>query len=130
MARVHNWQIGREMATRMSRSGPSGSSRRLRHQQVHRLPDLHARLQDDVDLRQGPGVHAVEQRRVEAVRLLSAGVGREALDKLGAAGPWSGGPYEGRTLFEAAQAGERVLGWRPEDSTTPTPTSARTTVRG
>jgi nitrate reductase beta subunit len=28
---------------------------------------------------------------------------------------WSGGTYEGRTIFEAAEAGERVLGWRPED---------------
>ncbi len=35
-------------------------------------------------------------------------------------GAWSGAGkdahrYEGRTIFEAAQAGERVLGWRPED---------------
>jgi nitrate reductase beta subunit len=29
---------------------------------------------------------------------------------------WTGGTYEGRTIFEAAQAGERVLGWRPEDN--------------
>ena len=28
---------------------------------------------------------------------------------------WQGGRYEGRTLFEAAEAGERVLGWRPEE---------------
>jgi nitrate reductase beta subunit len=28
---------------------------------------------------------------------------------------WTDGVYEGRTLFEAAEAGERVLGWRPED---------------
>jgi nitrate reductase beta subunit len=35
-------------------------------------------------------------------------------------GAWSGAGsgahrYEGRTIFEATQAGERVLGWRPED---------------
>jgi nitrate reductase beta subunit len=36
------------------------------------------------------------------------------LDQLGPQ-PWHGGRYEGRTLFEAATAGERVLGWRPED---------------
>ena len=28
---------------------------------------------------------------------------------------WHGGRYEGRTLFEAAPAGARVLGWRPDD---------------
>jgi nitrate reductase beta subunit len=36
------------------------------------------------------------------------------LDKLGAQS-WEGARYTGRTVFEAAQAGERVLGWRPED---------------
>ena len=36
------------------------------------------------------------------------------LDSLGPQ-KWEGNRYEGRTLFEAAQAGERVLGWRPED---------------
>ena len=36
------------------------------------------------------------------------------LDKLGPQS-WSNGRYEGRTIFEAAQAGERVLGWRPDD---------------
>jgi nitrate reductase beta subunit len=30
-------------------------------------------------------------------------------------GRWNGARYEGRTLFEAAEAGERVLGWRPSD---------------
>ncbi len=28
---------------------------------------------------------------------------------------WQDGQYAGRTLFEAAEAGERVLGWRPGD---------------
>lgn len=28
---------------------------------------------------------------------------------------WRGDSYQGRTLFEAAEAGERVLGWRPDD---------------
>ncbi len=36
------------------------------------------------------------------------------LDMLGAQ-RWQGSRYAGRTLFEAAPAGERVLGWRPED---------------
>ena len=36
------------------------------------------------------------------------------LDELGAQS-WRGGVYEGRTLFEAAPAGQRVLGWRPTE---------------
>jgi nitrate reductase beta subunit len=30
------------------------------------------------------------------------------------AGKWNGKIYEGQTIFESAPAGERVLGWRPE----------------
>src|SRR3972149_5821746 len=36
------------------------------------------------------------------------------LESLGAQ-EWKGGEYTGQTLFEAAEAGERVLGWRPEE---------------
>jgi nitrate reductase beta subunit len=36
------------------------------------------------------------------------------LEKLGPQ-TWEDGTYEGRTLFEAAEAGERVLGWRPDE---------------
>lgn len=36
------------------------------------------------------------------------------LAKLGAQ-EWRGNEYAGRTIFEAAEAGERVLGWRPDD---------------
>ncbi|MEN6494688.1 MAG: 4Fe-4S dicluster domain-containing protein [Thermoguttaceae bacterium] len=36
------------------------------------------------------------------------------LTKLGAQ-EWQGNQYAGRTIFEAAQAGQRVLGWRPDD---------------
>jgi nitrate reductase beta subunit len=38
----------------------------------------------------------------------------QLLNKLGAQN-WNGNKYEGRTIFEAQDAGERVLGWRPED---------------
>ncbi len=37
------------------------------------------------------------------------------LEKLGAQN-WEGERYTGRTIFEAAEAGERALGWRPEDA--------------
>jgi nitrate reductase beta subunit len=35
------------------------------------------------------------------------------LDMIGAQ-DWKSGKYDGRTIFESAPAGERVLGWRPE----------------
>ena len=79
MARVYNWQLGREMSYWYPESRPQAAVRGgLRHQQVHRVPDLHARLQDHLDVGQGPGVHALEQRRDQALRLLSAGLGPEA----------------------------------------------------
>jgi len=37
------------------------------------------------------------------------------LDLLGQ-GAWAGGVYKGPTIFEAAPQGERVLGWRPTDA--------------
>jgi nitrate reductase beta subunit len=36
------------------------------------------------------------------------------LERLGPA-RWEGDRWEGRTLFEAAEAGERLLGWRPDE---------------
>jgi nitrate reductase beta subunit len=36
------------------------------------------------------------------------------LQELGPQG-WDGGAYPGRTIFEAAPAGQRVLGWRPDE---------------
>ena len=92
MARVYNWQIGREMSYWYPESRPAAAVRgRLRHQQVHRLPDLHAGLQDDLDLGQGPGVHALEQRRDQALRLLPAGLGPEAARRCSAPQTWDGG---------------------------------------
>ena len=70
------------------------------------------RLQDHVDERARAGVHAVEQRRDEAVRLLPRWWDLQLLDQLGPQ-TWENGRYTGRTVFEAAPAGERVLGWTP-----------------
>ena len=78
------------------------------------MPNLQFGLQDDLDQRQGPGVHALEQRGNEAVRLLPPGWDVRLLEMLGAQ-QWEGGRYQGRTVFEAAPAGERVAGWLPED---------------
>src|SRR5689334_9153988 len=52
--------------------------RSLRHQQMYCLSNLYPRLQDHLDERQRPGVHAVEQRRDQTVWILSARLGRES----------------------------------------------------
>ena len=77
MPEVMNWQLNRDDAVSV-RGVPATASGRsgVRHQQVHRLPDVHDGLQDVLDLRQRPGVHALEQRRDQAVGVVSAGVGR------------------------------------------------------
>ena len=62
----------------VSGAAPEAPIRRcVRHQQMHRLSDLHARLQDHLDERQRTGIHAVEQCRDQTVRILSSGLGRE-----------------------------------------------------
>ena len=115
MARVYNWQIGREMSYWYPESRPK--------RQFAAVFDTNKCIACQTctlackttwTSRQGPGVHAVEQRRDEALRLLSAGWDVKLLEKLGAQ-KWDGQRYAGRTIFEAAPAGERVLGWRPED---------------
>ena len=79
MATVYNWQLGRAMAYPVRGEASALAVRlRLQHQPLHRLPDLHDGLQEHLDLLQGPGVHVVEQRRVEALRRLSAALGRQA----------------------------------------------------
>ncbi len=97
MAHVYNWQLGREMAYWYDGAAPREAVRAgLRHQQVHRLPDLHAGLQDHLDLGRGPGVHALEQRRDQAVRLLPVGWDVKLLDKLGRAGAGTATIYDGQ----------------------------------
>src|SRR3972149_11826450 len=48
---------------------------RVQHQPVHRMPNLHDGVQVDMDVLPRPGAHVVEQRRVEAVRRVSAELG-------------------------------------------------------
>jgi|GEM_PF-5392107 len=74
MARVYNWQIGREMSYRRPENQPK--------KQFAAVFDINkciacqtctlACKQDHLDLRQGPGVHVVEQRGVQALRFLPA----------------------------------------------------------
>ncbi len=127
MAEVFNWQLGRTM-TYPLRGGAAreAGGRGLRHQQVHRVPDLHPGLQDLLDLGPGPGVHAVEQRRDQAVGLVPPGLRRPGARqartsdlgrrRLHGQDDLRGGPRRARSTW----AGPRAT------STTPTPTGART----
>ncbi len=137
MADGLNWQLGRDDGLSPTRKASRMAVRlRLQHQPLHRLPDLHDGLQEHLDLLQGPGIHVVEQRRVEALRRLSADTGTRscwpcsrpptragrswnAATADGGSKPY--GTFEGKTIFEAAPThvgpdGPQVaLGYLPTD---------------
>jgi nitrate reductase / nitrite oxidoreductase, beta subunit len=115
MARVRNWQIGREMAYWYPESRPQ--------KQFAAVFDINkciacqtCTLACKTTWTSGKGQEYMLWNNVETKPFgfypLAWDV--KLLDKLGPQ-PWQSGPYEGRTLFEAAESGERVLGWRPEE---------------
>jgi len=115
MARVRNWQIGREMSYWYPESRPK--------RQFAAIFDTNkciacqtCTLACKTTWTSGRGQEYMLWNNVESkpYGFYPLGWDVKLLEKLGG-GQWSGGRYEGRTLFEAAQAGERVLGWRPEE---------------
>jgi nitrate reductase / nitrite oxidoreductase, beta subunit len=114
MARVHNWQIGREMSYWYPESRPK--------KQFAAVFDTNkciacqtCTLACKTTWTSGKGQEYMLWNNVETkpygsyplawdLKLL------EMLD----GGQWSGGTYTGQTIFESARAGERVLSWRPE----------------
>lgn len=115
MARVHNWQIGREMSYWYPESRPK--------KQFAAIFDINkciacqtCTLACKTTWTSGKGQEYMLWNNVESkpYGFYPLGWDVKLLDMLGAQS-WAAGAYEGRTLFEAAAAGERVLGWRPED---------------
>jgi len=115
MARVHNWQIGREMSYWYPESRP--------RRQFAAVFDINkciacqtCTLACKTTWTSGRGQEYMLWNNVESkpYGFYPLGWDVEILDRLGAQ-EWSGARYEGRTLFEAAGPGERVLGWRPDD---------------
>jgi nitrate reductase beta subunit len=115
MARVHNWQIGREMSYWYPESRPQ--------KQFAAVFDVNkciscqtCTLACKTTWTSGKGQEYMLWNNVESKPYGFYPIAWDVklLDKLGPQA-WNSGAYEGRTLFEAAQAGERVLGWRPED---------------
>jgi nitrate reductase / nitrite oxidoreductase, beta subunit len=115
MARVYNWQIGREMSYWYPENRPA--------KQFAAIFDINkciacqtCTLACKTTWSSGKGQEYMLWNNVETkpygfyplawdVNLLKTLGGQS----------WSGATYEGQTIFEAAPAGERVLGWRPED---------------
>jgi nitrate reductase beta subunit len=115
MARVYDWQIGREMSYWYPESRPK--------RQFAAVFDINkciacqtCTLACKTTWTSGKGQEYMLWNNVESKpygcyplawdsKLLAALGGQQ----------WKGNTYDGRTIFEAAPAGKRVLGWRPDD---------------
>ncbi len=115
MSRVHNWQLGRSMSYWYPESRPK--------RQFAAVFDINkciacqtCTLACKTTWTSGKGQEYMLFNNVESkpYGFYPLGWDVKLLEKLGAQS-WNGRVYEGRTIFESAEAGERVLGWRPED---------------
>jgi nitrate reductase beta subunit len=115
MARVYNWQIGREMAYWYPESRPK--------RQFAAVFDINkciacqtCTLACKTTWTSGKGQEYMLWNNVETkpYGFYPLTWDLKMLEALGDQ-QWESGEYNGRTLFEAANAGERVLGWRPEE---------------
>ncbi len=115
MARVYNWQIQREMSYWYPESRPK--------RQFAAVFDINkciacqtCTLACKTTWTSGKGQEYMLWNNVETKPYGFYPLAWD-LKLLGMLGPqeWRGEKYEGRTIFESAPAGERVLGWRPED---------------
>jgi nitrate reductase beta subunit len=114
MARVFNWQINREMSYWYPESRPE--------RQFAAVFDINkciacqtCTLACKTTWTSGKGQEYMLWNNVES-KPYGCYPLQWDLKLLKALGPqrWNGGTYAGRTLFEAAPAGKRMLGWRPE----------------
>jgi nitrate reductase / nitrite oxidoreductase, beta subunit len=115
MARVRNWQIGHSMSFWYPESRPK--------RQFAAVFDVNkciacqsCTLACKTTWTSGKGQEYMLWNNVETKPWGSYPLAYDVklLEQLGGQ-EWSGRVYEGRTIFEAAEAGERVLGWRPDD---------------
>ncbi len=115
MARVFNWQIGRQMSYWYPESRPQ--------RQFAAVFDINkciacqtCTLACKTTWTSGKGQEYMLWNNVESkpYGFYPLGWDLKLLNMLGAQ-QWKGGQYTGRTLFEAAPAGARVLGWRPDE---------------
>jgi nitrate reductase beta subunit len=115
MARVHNWQLGREMSYWYPENRPQ--------KQFAAIFDVNkciacqtCTLACKTTWTSGKGQEYMLWNNVETkpYGFYPLGWDLKLLKELGGQ-EWTSGPYEGRTIFEAARPGERAMGWRPEE---------------
>ncbi|MBL8215189.1 MAG: hypothetical protein JNK87_31005 [Bryobacterales bacterium] len=115
MARVYNWQLGREMSYWYPESRPQ--------RQFAAVFDTNkciacqtCTLACKTTWTSGKGQEYMLWNNVETKPYGSYPLAYDLklLDMLNGQS-WAGNKYEGQTIFESAPAGERVLGWRPEE---------------
>ncbi len=115
MARVHNWQLGRDMSYWYPEVRPK--------KQFGAVFDTNkciacqtCTVACKTTWTSGKGQEYMLWNNVETkpYGFYPLGWDVKLLEKLGGQ-DWKDGRYEGRTIFEAAEAGERALGWRPEE---------------
>ncbi len=114
MARVYNWQLGREMSYWYPENRPA--------QQFAAVFDTNkciacqtCTLACKTTWTSGKGQEYMLWNNVESKPYGSYPLAYDLklLDMLDSQ-RWEGSTYAGQTIFESAPAGERVLGWRPE----------------
>jgi nitrate reductase beta subunit len=115
MARVYNWQLGREMSYWYPEARPK--------RQFAAVFDTNkciacqtCTLACKTTWTSGKGQEYMLWNNVETKPYGSYPLAYDLklLEMLGGQ-EWNGNRYDGQTIFESAPAGERVLGWRPED---------------
>jgi len=115
MARVYNWQLGREMSYWYPEARPQ--------RQFAAVFDTNkciacqtCTLACKTTWTSGKGQEYMLWNNVETKPYGSYPLAYDLklLEMLNGQA-WSGGRYDGETIFESAPAGERVLGWRPEE---------------
>lgn len=115
MARVYNWQLGREMSYWYPEARPQ--------RQFAAVFDTNkciacqtCTLACKTTWTSGKGQEYMLWNNVETKPYGSYPLAYDLklLEMLNGQ-DWNGAKYEGQTIFESAPAGERVLGWRPEE---------------
>jgi nitrate reductase beta subunit len=115
MARVQNWQIGREMSYWYPESRPQ--------KQFAAVFDINkciacqtCTLACKTTWTSGKGQEYMLWNNVESKPYGFYPLAWDLqLLKMLEVQKWQGGEYSGRTIFESAEAGQRVLGWRPDE---------------
>ena len=113
MARVHNWQLGRDMSYWYSESRPKRQFGAVFD--INKCIACHTcTLACKTTWTSGRGQEFMLWNNVETKPFGYYPLGWD-VQLLNEMGPqtWENGRYTGRTVFEAAPAGERVLGWTP-----------------